>query len=503
MRKTILPKIKETLFSCLPIAVIIVLVRFIFLPDMPWDLFVLFFVGLMLLMLGIFLFSLGTDNAMIPIGQMLGKNVGKSKNIWFIIIISFFIGAFIVIAEPNLHVYAEQIPKVNNNLFILVVGLGIGVFFVLGILRTLFKIKAKYIFSITYFIIISLVIINNQNSFVSIAFDSAGAATGPIAVPFIMTFGAGIAAIRSSKTTESDSFGLVGIAPLGSIFAVLVFGLFSKAGDSLIVVEDYVSVEMSQISLLFIKALPQYMVDVAIAISPVIILFLVFQLIHRDISFRYAKKLIIGLIYLYIGITLFLTGTNIGFVPLGQYFGKHLTSLSYSWILIPIGFLIGVLIIIAEPAVHVLKKQVEQITGGAIPNSMIFFSLTIGVGSAVALTMVRALYHINILYFLVPGYIIANVLSFFVPEVFTAIAFDSGSVATGVMASTFIVPLAMGSYLFDGPGSLVNSFGAVALVAMMPIIAIQIMGLIYKIKSSKKKHEKVKKADTTIVELQD
>lgn len=504
MRKTILPKIKETLIAVLPIASILIVIRFAFLHNMPWDLFVIFLVGLLLLLIGVFLFSLGTDAAMIPIGQMLGKDVTKSKKIWLIILLCFLIGVIITIAEPDLHVFAEQIPKINTQIFILTIGLGVGLLLILGVLRVFFRIKMKYLFAVSYLIIITVVILDYNSNFISIAFDASGATTGPITVPFIMSLGAGLAAVKGGKSSESDSFGLVGICSIGPILAVLAFGLFSKAGDAIVIVEDYVSLSnMSQIPLLFLKAFPQYMVDVALALSPILILFFIFQLIHRNISIRYMKKLLIGIVYTYIGITLFITGANVGFVPVGQYFGKELAALSYKWILIPIGFIVGVLIIAAEPAVHVLKKQVEEITGGAIPNKAIFFSLAIGVGAAIAISMARAIYHINILYFLVPGYVLAVLLAFIVPEVFTAIAFDSGGVASGVMAATFIVPFTMGAYLFDGPGSMVNSFGAIAMVAMMPIIAIQVMGLIYKIKSSKKEHEKVKKADTTIIDLED
>ena len=504
MKKTILPKIKETLIAVLPIASILIVIRFAFLHNMPWDLFIIFLVGLLLLLIGVFLFSLGTDAAMIPIGQMLGKDVTKSKKIWLIILLCFLIGVIITIAEPDLHVFAEQIPKINTQIFILTIGLGVGLFLILGVLRVFFRIKMKYLFAVSYLIILTVVILDYNSNFISIAFDSSGATTGPITVPFIMSLCAGLAAVKGGKSSESDSFGLVGICSIGPILAVLAFGLFSKAGDTIVIVEDYVSLSnMSQIPLLFLKAFPQYMFDVALALSPILILFLIFQLIHRNISIRYMKKLLIGIVYTYIGITLFITGANVGFVPVGQYFGKELAALSYKWILIPIGFIVGVLIIAAEPAVHVLKKQVEEITGGAIPNKAIFFSLAIGVGAAIAISMARAIYHINILYFLVPGYVLAVLLAFIVPEVFTAIAFDSGGVASGVMAATFIVPFTMGAYLFDGPGSMVNSFGAIAMVAMMPIITIQFMGLIYKIKSSKKKHEKVKKADTTIVDLED
>lgn len=502
MKKTILPKIKETITAVLPISILLTVIKLIFLQEMPWDLFVIFLVGMFLLMIGMFLFSLGTDTAMVPIGQMLSKDVTKSQKIILTIFICFIIGLVISIAEPNLHIFADQIPKVKSNVLVLTVGIGIGTFLIIGLLRTVFKIKIKYILAVSYFLIILIMILDQQSNFISIAFDAAGATTGPISVPFIMSFGAGLAAVKGGKTSESDSFGLLGICAIGPVLSVLILGLFSNSGDYLIRLDEYVSIEMSQIPGLFLRELPKTMLNVALALSPILILFTLYKLIYRNISHRQVKKLIVGMLYTYIGITIFSTGANIGFIPMGQYFGKHLAALKYNWILIPIGFVIGVLIIAAEPAVHVLKKQVEEITGGAISEKVLFFSLAVGIGLAISLSIIRALYHVNILFFLIPGYVLAVSLSFVVPEVFTALAFDSGTVASGVMAATFIVPLTMGVYLYDGPGSMINSFGAIAFVTMMPIITIQIMGLIYKIKSHKKKAQKAHKDDNMIVELE-
>lgn len=498
MKKTILPKIYETLAAVMPIAAILIILRFTLLPEMPWSMFFGFLIGLSLLTVGVFLFSLGADIAMVPIGQSLGRDVTKSNKLWLIILLCFIIGVIITIAEPDLRVFGEQIPNVNTNTFVLIVGIGLGVFLVLGLLRIVFKIKMKYFFAVSYAIIILIVLLDRNSNFISIAFDSSGATTGPISVPFIMSLGTGLSLVWSGKTSEEDSFGMVGICSIGPVLSVLIFGLFSNAGDTLISLEEYSVIT----PMVFVKALPKYMLEVAVALSPIIIVFIVFQLIYRNHSARQLKKLGIGMLYTFFGVSMFITGANVGFIPVGQYFGSQIAALDFNWILIPIGFVIGVLIISAEPAVHVLKKQIETITGGAIPNKAIFFSLAIGVGTAIALAMIKMLYHINILYFLIPGYLIAIALTFFVPEIFTAIAFDSGGVASGIMAATFIVPFTMGVYLYNGEGSLVDSFGAIALVAMMPIITIQIMGLIYKIKTRKKK-SKVIENDDTVVELVD
>ena len=301
-----------------------------------------------------------------------------------------------------------------------------------------------------------------------------------------MSFGIGIAAIRSDRHAEDDTFGLVSMCSIGPILAVLILGMIFKPGsaehvsESIPVIND--TVELGK---LFVHELPEYMKEMAISIFPIILIFGIIQLFTRDLNKRTLIKILVGIIYTYIGLVLFLTGVNVGFMPAGNYLGQTIAGLSFSWIIVPIGMIIGYFIVQAEPAVFVLTKQVEEMTSGAISAKAMGTSLSIGVAISVGLAMIRVLTGISILYFLVPGYFIALALTFFVPKIFTAIAFDSGGVASGPMTATFLLPFAMGACEALGGNIITDAFGIVAMVAMTPLITIQIMGMIFRIKERK------------------
>lgn len=477
-------KLSETLKAVVPILAIVMLLCFTIAP-IPPSILMTFLIGAILLIVGMLFFNVGVEISMTPIGERVGSVMTRSKNVFLIILVSFIMGFIITISEPDLQVLAQQVPSIPNTVLILAVAIGVGIFLVVALLRMLIGIPLSYLLVFFYGIIFLLTLFVPK-SFLSIAFDSGGVTTGPMTVPFIMSFGIGISAIRSDKHAADDSFGLVSLCSIGPILSVLILGMIynptsgEQVSDSIPVIEDTV-----QLWNLFSTEFPTYFKEMAVSILPIVVFFGIFQLISRDINKHSLIKIIIGLFYTYVGLVLFLTGVNVGFMPAGNYLGQTLASLPYAWILIPIGMVIGYFIVKAEPAVFVLTKQVEELTSGAISAKAMGTSLSIGVAASVGLAMLRVLTGINILWLLVPGYFIALALSFFVPKLFTAIAFDSGGVASGPMTATFLLPLAMGACSAVGGNIISDAFGIVAMVAMTPLITIQIMGLVFKIKESK------------------
>lgn len=444
-----------------------------------------FVIGAVFLILGMGLFTLGTDLGMTPIGQHVGSAITKSKSIFLIVLVCFLVGTIITISEPDLQVLAEQVPNVPNMVLIIAVAVGVGIFLVISLLRILLKIKLAYLL-IGFYLIVFILAQFVPLDFLAVAFDSGGVTTGPMTVPFIMALGVGVASIRSDRDATNDSFGLVALCSIGPIVAVMILGILynpESAVQSATAMPDVSnSVELWK---LFISALPRYFEEVGIALLPMVIFFLGLQAWKLKLSKHQLLHIIVGVGYTYIGLVLFLTGVNVGFMPAGNYLGQQLGSLAHPAVLIPIGALIGYFIVAAEPAVHVLNKQVFDITAGAIPSKALSTSLSIGVAISVALAMMRIVVGMPIMYLLIPGYLIAAVLTFFTPPIFTAIAFDSGGVASGPMTATFLLPLAMGACSALGGDVTTDAFGVVAMVAMTPLITIQILGLYFKIKTER------------------
>lgn len=444
-----------------------------------------FLVGAVLLIVGMLLFNVGVELSMTPMGERVGAIMTKSKSLLIMILISFIMGFVITISEPDLQVLAQQVPSIPNLTLILAVAIGVGIFLVIAILRMLFGVPLSKLLVFFYVIIFGLTLFVPQD-FLAIAFDSGGVTTGPMTVPFIMAFGVGIASIRSDKHAEDDTFGLVALCSIGPILAVLILGMIYNPGsaeavsDAIVIVDNTVDLWK-----LFAHEIPTYMGEMALSIFPIVFFYGLFELIARGINKRTVIRVVIGIIETYIGLVLFLTGVNVGFMPAGNYLGQTLASLPYSWIIVPIGMIIGYFIVKAEPAVFVLTKQVEEMTSGAISANAMGLALSIGVSASVGLAMIRVLTGISIMWLLVPGYLVALVLTFFVPKIFTAIAFDSGGVASGPMTATFLLPLAMGACEAVGGNIITDAFGIVAMVAMTPLITIQIMGVVFKVKENK------------------
>jgi hypothetical protein len=496
MNKILKEKIREAYTSVLPISVIVLVASVVLVP-MPTGTILMFIVGAALLIVGMGFFTLGADMSMMPMGEGIGAQLTKTTKLLLTLAISFFMGLIITIAEPDLQVLAAQVPSVPPLELILTVAIGVGLFLALAIFRIFFKIRLSLLLLIFYGILFVVVIVvplipkyDFLTNFIPVAFDSGGVTTGPMTVPFILAMGVGVASVRSDKNSQDDSFGLVALCSIGPILAVLFLGIFFKPSGADVAVSAIPEVNTSRdVIEHFAIEFPRYTEDVFLALAAIVVFFVIFQIISRRYKKHQIGRILIGFIYTFIGLVVFLTGVNVGFIPVGHFLGEQLASSSYKWILVPLGVLIGYYIVAAEPAVHVLNKQVEEISQGTIPQKAMKRGLSIGMAAALAITMIRILLGIPIMYILVPGYVLALGLTFFVPKIFTGIAFDSGGVCSGPMTSTFLLPLAMGTCQGVGGDLMKDAFGIVAMVAMTPLIVIQLMGLLYahRIRSASKR----------------
>ena len=481
-------KFREALASVLPIALIVAALCFSFVPVTP-DLMLSFLIGAVLLIVGMGLFTLGSDVSMSQIGSHMGSRLTKSRNLKLIVVVSMLLGVAITVAEPDLQVLATNVPAIDTLVLIITVAVGVGLFLTLSLLRILFAIRLKWLLLGLYGLVFLLAAFTDPD-YLSVAFDSGGVTTGPMTVPFIMALGVGVASIRSDEQAQNDSFGLVALCSVGPILAVLLLSFFydapsEAAAASLIeAFADTVALGRG-----YIHALPHYLWEVFIALLPIVVFFLIIQAVSLHLRHLPFMRIVLGLLITCVGLTLFLTGVNVGFSSLGYVLGEKLASGSLRYILIPIAMVMGWFIINAEPAVHVLNKQVEELSAGAISAKAMHYSLSIAVSAAMGLAMLRVLTGISIMWLVIPGYAIALILTFFVPQTFTAIAFDSGGVASGPLTATFMLPFAMGACSAMGGNVMTDAFGLVAMVAMMPLITVQIMGLIYVLKTRKAEEE--------------
>ncbi|MDR2659577.1 MAG: DUF1538 domain-containing protein [Spirochaetaceae bacterium] len=485
MNKILFEKIMEAFSSVLPITIIVLISSVVFVP-MPSGTILMFLLGAAMLVVGMGFFTLGADMAMMPMGEGIGVQLTKTQNLLLVILISFFMGVVITIAEPDLQVLAQQVPSIPSFTLILTVGIGVGAFLIIAVLRIMFKIPLSILLIGGYILTFILACFTPPN-FIPVAFDSGGVTTGPITVPFILAMGLGVVLIRGDKGSQDDSFGLVALCSIGPIMAVMALGMiFNPSGAD---VEAHTIPEAAtsrDVIRSFLTEIPHYAKDVVIALAALVFFFVVFQLISNRYKKHQLKRIAVGFLYTLIGLLVFLTGVNVGFIPVGLLLGTEMAaSPQLRWLLIPLGMIIGYFIVMAEPAVHVLKKQVEDISSGSIPQNSLARTLAIGMAAALVLTMTRILLGIPLMYILIPGYVIALVLTFFVPRIFVGIAFDSGGVCSGPMTSTFLLPLAMGVCAGAGGDMMKDAFGVVALVALTPLVVIQLMGLASKIKMKK------------------
>ncbi len=482
-------KFKDVIMAVLPVTIIVLLLNFTIAPigkELIWR----FIIGAIFIIFGLAIFLFGADLAIQPIGQQVGSAITRKRNLTLLIISGIFLGFLINVAEPDLLVLARQVEQVTGGILsqwslVIVVSIGIGIMVSIGLARIVFKVPLNKLLTVIYGVIFLLVILSSE-SILGIAFDSGGATTGSMTVPFILSLGLGVASTQGSKQSEEDSFGLVGIASTGPMLAVLTMGVLAgikTLSGSL----PQAEINTGIISPFFIR-MPNVIHEVALAMIPLIILFLIFQFTLIKLSRKPFVKILKGLLYTFIGFVLFLSGVNEGFMEAGTAIGHAVASYGNNWIVILTGFVLGFTVIFAEPAVYVLNEQIEDVTSGHIKKSNILYSLSIGVALAVSLSMVRILVPgMKLWHLLVPGYILAIILSHFAPKIFVGIAFDSGGVASGPMTATFILAFAQGvADATPGADVLLDGFGVIAMVALTPLIALQIFGLLYKRKASNK-----------------
>ena len=475
MNRMLFVKLKEALFSVLPVTLIVILLNFTSLVNVSLTEIIVFTVSALFLTLGIGLFTLGADIAMTPMGEQVGSGLTKTRNLKILLLVCFALGFLITVAEPDLSILAEQ---VGSNSLILFVGIGVGVFLLISVLKIIFKRQLATILMYFYMLLFALALLllaidpNNAN-LLPLCFDSGGVTTGPITVPFIMALGVGIAATIGGKHSNENSFGLIAMCSVGPILAVIILSLFNSGDIVPPVKEDYLMADN------VIKAtfhhLWEVTKEVTLALGLVVGFFFIINAIFLKLPKKKLKNIAIGVMYTYLGLIVFLTSVNVGFMPIGFKMGEQLASFSPIAVTV-FGFIIGLVVVLAEPAVAVLNKQVEEITDGTVSKKSMMIALSVGVGISIALSIIRIIFDFSILYYLIPGYLISLGLSFFVPRMYTAIAFDSGGVASGPLTSTFILPFAIGACMALGGNVLSNAFGVVAMVAMTPLITIQLLG---------------------------
>lgn len=486
MNQKLKEKILESLSAVLPITGIVLLLSVLLVP-MELSTVVMFFAGAVLLVVGMGFFQLGAEMSMTPLGEGIGVQISKTRNILLIVLLGFSMGMIITISEPDLQVLAEQVPSIPNMVLILTVAVGVGIFLAIAILRILFQINLSTILIALYMALIGLCLLVSPD-FLAVAFDSGGVTTGPMTVPFIMAMGVGLASVRGDKNASSDSFGLVALSSIGPVLAVLILGSFYRPGAAEYAsskVEDVVTTR--DLLIAFMRGMPPYVREVFISLLPVAAVFFIFQLVSRRYRRLQVRRILVGFGYTYAGLVLFLCGVNVGFAPVGSLLGNEIGAAGWRWLLVPIGMLIGYYIVKAEPAIQVLNHQVEGVTNGAVSASNMNRCLSIGVAVSVGLAMFRVLTGMPIYWIVIPGYIIALVMSRFVPRMFVGIAFDSGGVASGPMTTTFLLPLSIGACNAVDGNIMTDAFGVVALVALTPLIAVQIMGVQYQITLNKEK----------------
>lgn len=503
-------KLKETVFSVLPIMAIVLILGFTVAP-LNSILIVRFVAGGILLILGLTIFTWGVDIGILPLGEKCGAALTSKKNLVLLLIAAFAIGFLVTIAEPDVQVLADQIKNLfiisNKWLFVFLIAIGVGLFVMLGLLRIVLNWKLRWVLIISYVILFVMAFFTGK--FQEVAFDAGGATTGPMTVPFIMALGMGVSAVRSKKSAgDSDSsFGLTGIASIGPVAAVCIYGVIEfirikSTGTFQGVTVSPANLEAEIFSQkffglgIFIVNIPEILREVSLALLPLVIMFVVFQIFLLKLPRKQVSRIIMGFIYSFVGLVIFLLGVKGGFMGAGEnlgfILGKKACELAWGWkaFLIIIGFVFGAVIVCAEPAVWVLTEQVESASAGNIRRKVLLVTLSVGVAISIVLSIIRIMFNFNLLYILIPGYAIALILTFFCPPLFTGIAFDSGGVASGPMTSTFLLSFTIGiSGATTKNGTMTDGFGVIALVAMTPLIAIQILGIIYKIKTSRKKTE--------------
>ncbi|MDE7182765.1 MAG: DUF1538 domain-containing protein [Clostridia bacterium] len=485
MAKALFLKLKESLISVLPVTAIVLIISFTPLVNLTTTETVAFVVSAVLLILGIGLFNLGADLAMTPMGGHVGSGLTKSKKVFVLIAVCFVMGLLITIAEPDLSVLANQVKDimpgkgdVSKWILIITVGLGVGIFLVLAVLKIVFKKDLSMLLMFFYmmlFAFCAMLAESGKYGLLPLSFDSGGVTTGPITVPFIMALGVGISSTIGGRHANENSFGLIALCSVGPIIAVMMLSMTTQGSleaynTDIYAIENYLG---SHLGLLIGGKIK----DVLLALGLIVVFFLILQFTVLKLPKKKLIQIAIGILYTFLGLVIFLVAVEVGFMPIGYKIGKQIAEYNEA-LLVVFGFVLGMVVVLAEPAVHVLNKQVEEITGGGVKKIEMLVALSIAVGISIGLSLIRMIFKFSILYYLIPGYLISLGLSFFVPKIYTGIAFDSGGVASGPLTSSFILPLVIGACgsVWGNDSIYSLAYGVVAMVAMTPLITIQALG---------------------------
>ncbi len=490
----LLKTIKETILSSLPLAIIIIACLCFFPLPNPVDYWKII-VGYFSVVIGQSLFLVGLDSSILPIGHMVGSSFSKYNKLFFVLMFGFIFGLLATIAEPALAVFSRQVsdilPIIDSTIFIWITGTGIGIGVAIALIRIVKNLNIKMVFAVLYILVFVLVVFAPPE-FVAIAFDGSGATTGDVSVPFILALGIGISAMFSKNKTNEDSFGIIGIASAGPIIIVLIYGIILKAvNGSIPPANNYIISTGNKLG----NIITSNLLDVALAVLPIVLISVPLLIFLIKIPRREILRLIVGVIPVYFGLLIFLSGIDFGFAFIGQYIGQTFFDPSkpswFPYILLIVGFILGAAITISEPAVVVLGSQIEELTNGHIKKITILFTLALGIGVAVLLSILKILTEINILYFLAPLYLISLIMMKFTPKLFVGLAFDSGGVTGGALTSAFLTPLTLSiaSAVAESSGSstsiLMNGFGIISFISVTPLIAIQALGILYNLRSKK------------------
>ena len=492
-------KLKESFFSIIPIVIIVGILSFTIL-DIDISFFVMFLICSVLLIFGMSLFNIGADMSMIKIGESIGAGLTKSKKLSLMLISAFLIGFVITFAEPDLSVLASQTP-INDWIFIACVSIGVAIFLVLAVLKIVFNVNLSILLAISYGLVFLLAFIF-PNNFLPLSFDSGSVTTGPISVPFIMSFGLGLSAVRGGGHSKDDSFGLIALASAGPIISVMLLSLFIK-GNPIVYSVSTDSTTFASIFPNILSSISSCLYEILIVILPIAIVFTIFQITMLKLPKKQITKIVVGLVYTYLGIVIFLAGIQSAYLPMASKIGTQIVENGQNWILIPLGLILGYFIIAAEPAVHVLKKQVEEITDGAIKQRTILIAMSIGVALSVGLAMAKTLFNIPFIAIILPIYVISIVLSLYNSKILSAVAFDAGGTATGAMAVSFVLPVITSVSSALGQDPLTSAFGTIALIAIMPVLSLQVLAFIHKRAEviSSKAQTRISKAQVEIIEF--
>lgn len=501
--RDLMSKVKESAISVVPFFAIILVLYLVFLPFNIWA-FLGIIIATMFMIFGMALFNIGVDMSTMKMGGYVGSHLSKSRRFTFMIVLSFVLGFIVTIAEPDLMVLAEQVPGISSKWVILItVSCGTGIFLILSTVRTIFRLSIRTMLIISYLVALILCIFAPVN-FLPLAFDTMGVTTGAVSVPFIMAFGLGICAVRSGKNNQDDGFGLIALASIGPVIAILIVSLFIRGDASTTTTVTNLATSLGELGGSIGSAILSYLKEVFIVIIPVFAFFLIYNHMFLKLPKMTLMRIFVGLMYTYLGLVIFLCGVSVGYLPTADILGKTIASPNTKWLLIPLALIIGFFLVFAEPAVHVLNKQVEDITEGVISKKTMLIGMSIGVAIAMLIIVFRALFAIDFMYIATPLVLIMVILSIFTPDLFEGIAFDSGGVAAGSLTASFVLPFIVGVCSSLRLDSMLYGFGSIAIVAILPTIVIQIMGIRYQIylNKSKKSTKKARKSDIVIIDFE-